>query len=138
MTRVYKAIPPTTGDITSLQAQITALQGVDVTEQASITSNGATIATQATQLATLTTTVNGKTSKSSFSMADLAAHGVSAAPADATTNYNVVTTLLGSLTGAVNTANTKQNDIATRLNAVMTWLDTNKDKINALIAAGKL
>lgn len=41
------------------------------------------------------------------------------APADAVTNYNVVTTLLGSLTGAVNAANTKQNDIATKLNALL-------------------
>lgn len=46
------------------------------------------------------------------------------APADATTNYNTVTTLLGSLTGAVNTANTKQNDIATRLNSLFAELRT--------------
>lgn len=46
------------------------------------------------------------------------------APADATTNYNAVTTLLGSLTGAVNTANTKQNDIATRLNSLLSELRT--------------
>lgn len=47
-------------------------------------------------------------------------------PADAVTNYNVVTTLLGSLTGAVNTANTKQNDIATRLNSLFAELRTLK------------
>lgn len=46
------------------------------------------------------------------------------APADATTNYNTVTTLLGALTGAVNTANTKQNDIATRLNSLLSELRT--------------
>lgn len=46
------------------------------------------------------------------------------APADAVTNYNVLTTLLGSLTGAVNTANTKQNDIATKLNSLLTELRT--------------
>lgn len=46
------------------------------------------------------------------------------APADATTTYNVVTTLLGSLTGAVNTANAKQNDIATKLNSVLAALRT--------------
>lgn len=54
----------------------------------------------------------------------LQAHIV-AAPADAVTNYNVVTTLLGGLTGAVNTANTKQNDIATKLNAVIAALEAN-------------
>lgn len=46
------------------------------------------------------------------------------APADAVTNYNVLTTLLGSLTGAVNTANTKQNDIATKLNTLLSELRT--------------
>lgn len=46
------------------------------------------------------------------------------APADATTNYNVVTTLLGTLTSAVNTANTKQNDIATKFNSLLAELRT--------------
>lgn len=46
------------------------------------------------------------------------------APADAVTNYNVVTTLLGSLTSAVNTANSKQNDIATKLNSLFAELRT--------------
>lgn len=46
------------------------------------------------------------------------------APADATTNYNVITTLLGGLTGAVNTANTKQNDIATVVNSILATLRT--------------
>lgn len=46
------------------------------------------------------------------------------APADAVTNYNTVTTLLGALTGAVNSANTKQNDIATRLNSLLAELRT--------------
>jgi len=45
-------------------------------------------------------------------------------PADAVTNYNVVTTLLGALTGAVNTANSKQNDIATKLNTLLAELRT--------------
>lgn len=45
-------------------------------------------------------------------------------PADATTNYNVITTLLGSLTGAVNTANTKQNAIAVQLNTLLAELRT--------------
>lgn len=45
-------------------------------------------------------------------------------PADATTNYNVLTTLLGSLTGAVNTANTKQNQIATQVNSILAELRT--------------
>lgn len=47
---------------------------------------------------------------------------ISDAPADAVTNYNVVTTLLGTLTGAVNTANAKQNQIATQLNLVLAAL----------------
>lgn len=46
------------------------------------------------------------------------------APADAVTDYNVLTTLLGTLTGAVNTANTKQNDIATKLNTLLAELRT--------------
>lgn len=46
------------------------------------------------------------------------------APADAVTNYNTITTLLGGLTGAVNTANSKQNDIATRLNSLLAELRT--------------
>lgn len=44
------------------------------------------------------------------------------APADAVTNYNVITTLLGTLTGAVNEANTKQNAIATKLNTLLAEL----------------
>lgn len=46
------------------------------------------------------------------------------ASADAVTNYNTVTTLLGAVTGAVNAANTKQNDIATRLNTLLAELRT--------------
>lgn len=46
------------------------------------------------------------------------------APTDATTNYNVVTTLLGSLTSAVNTANDKQNQIGTQLNSLLAELRT--------------
>lgn len=45
-------------------------------------------------------------------------------PADAVTNYNVLTTLLGSLTGAVNTANAKQNDIAATVNTILAVLRT--------------
>lgn len=44
------------------------------------------------------------------------------APTDAVTNYNIVTTLLGALTSAVNTANAKQNDIATKLNTLKSEL----------------
>jgi len=46
------------------------------------------------------------------------------APADAVTNYNVLTTVLGTLTGAVNTANAKQNEIATKLNTLLSELRT--------------
>lgn len=38
-------------------------------------------------------------------------------PADLTTNYNTVTTLLGVLTSAVNTSNDKINKLATRMTA---------------------
>lgn len=51
---------------------------------------------------------------------------VSDCPADAVTNYNVITTLLGSLTGAVNTTNTKQNQIATQFNSLLAELRTLK------------
>lgn len=50
------------------------------------------------------------------------AAAIADSPADATTNYNTVTTILGSLTGAVNTANSKQNDIATKLNTLLSEL----------------
>lgn len=49
---------------------------------------------------------------------------ISDSPADATTNYNIVTTLLGTLTSAVNTANTKQNAIAVQLNTLLSELRT--------------
>lgn len=49
---------------------------------------------------------------------------ISDAPTDAVTNYNVVTTLLGALTSAVNSANTKQNEIATKLNTLLSELRT--------------
>lgn len=49
------------------------------------------------------------------------------APSDAYTDYNVVTTLLGALVGAVNDANAKQNQIAEKLNSTA-------EKLNALIA----
>lgn len=45
-------------------------------------------------------------------------------PADATTDYDPVTTILGALVSAVNDANTKQNDIATKLNEVIAALKT--------------
>ena len=57
-------------------------------------------------------------------LASAPAAAIADAPADAVTNYNAVTTLLGALTGAVNTANTKQNDIATKLNALLAELRT--------------
>lgn len=58
------------------------------------------------------------------SMVNAPQAAIANAPADAVTTYNVVTTLLGSLTGAVNTANTKQNDIATKLNSLLAELRT--------------
>lgn len=45
------------------------------------------------------------------------------APTDAPTNLNVITTLLGTLTGEVNATNTRQNQIAVNVNA-------NAEKLN--------
>ena len=53
---------------------------------------------------------------------DMPGAAVADAPSDAVTDYNVVTTVLGTLTGAVNTANTKQNEIATQLNTLLAEL----------------
>lgn len=44
------------------------------------------------------------------------------APTDAPTNRNVITTLLGTLTGGVNDDNVKQNEIATKLNTLLAGL----------------
>lgn len=59
------------------------------------------------------------------------------APDDAITNYNVVTTLLGALTSAVNAANAKQNTIATNLNDLAEKYNTLLDRLeaNSLLAA---
>lgn len=57
------------------------------------------------------------------------------APNDAVTNYNVITTLLGSLTGAVNAASTKQNAIADIVNTNGGITNDHKVKITALISA---
>lgn len=89
---------------------------------------------------TLTTALAGKSSKSSFSaLSSVAAHGISNAatdaPTDAVTNYNVVTTLLGALVGAVNDANTKQNAIATKYNDLAGKFNTLLGKVTALETA---
>lgn len=57
-------------------------------------------------------------------MANAPQAAIANAPVDATTNYNTITTLLGSLTGAVNTANDKQNQIGTQLNSLLAELRT--------------
>lgn len=85
-------------------------------------------------IATVTTAVNTYASANTLTVASLRGlpgsvqgspqAAIADAPADATTNYNTVTTILGSLTGAVNTANTKQNDIATKLNSLLVELRT--------------
>lgn len=103
--------------------------------------------------------ITGKSDKASFSaLGTLAVHGRSNGvttnatnlPNDAVTNYNVVTTLLGTLTSAVNAANAKQNDIgvnvntlstnvnafATQFNALLTWLGLSQSAINNLKTAG--
>lgn len=53
------------------------------------------------------------------------------APTDAPEGLNVITTLLGALTGEVNAANTKQNVIATNLNALATKFNTLLDRLEA-------
>ena len=58
------------------------------------------------------------------------------AATNAPTSLNVLTTLLGSLTGEVNATNTKQNDLATKYNDLATKFNTLLDKLeaNALLA----
>lgn len=59
------------------------------------------------------------------------------AATNAPTNLNVVTTLLGALTGEVNATNTKQNDLATKYNDLATKFNNLLDKLeaNAILAA---
>lgn len=59
------------------------------------------------------------------------------AATNAPTNLNVVTTLLGSLTGEVNATNTKQNDLATKYNDLATKFNTLLDRLetNHILAA---
>lgn len=92
--------------------------------------------------------ISGKSDKANFAvLSTLAAHGRSNgatnSPTDAPTNLNVVTTLLGGLTGEVNATNGRQNTIAANLNALATqfnalliWLTTNQGSINNLRTAG--
>ena len=100
-------------------------------------------------LATLTIPSLTTTSKrANFeSLAVLAAHGRTNAatnsPTNSKTDYNLVTTLLGTLTDGLNQTNTAQNTIATNLNALATqfnallaWLTTNQGSINNLRTAG--
>jgi hypothetical protein len=49
---------------------------------------------------------------------------VSEAPEDATTDLDLISTGLGTLVGAVNASNTKQNEIAARLNEVVAALQS--------------
>lgn len=98
-------------------------------------------------LSSIATNIFGKSNKSSFSaVAALAAHGIANASAASNpglqTNYNLVSGVLG-LANGLNDANTAQNDLATKyndlevkFNSALTWLGTNKDKINATITAG--
>jgi hypothetical protein len=57
--------------------------------------------------------------------------GATDAPTDAPTNLNVLTTLLGSLTGEVNATNTKQNALAAKYNDLATKFNTLLDKLEA-------
>lgn len=58
--------------------------------------------------------------------------GATNAATNAPTSLNVVTTLLGSLTGEVNASNTRQNDLATKYNDLATKFNTLLDKMEAL------
>jgi len=49
---------------------------------------------------------------------------IGAAATNAPTNLNVLTTLLGTLTGEVNATNAKQNDLATKFNTLVSELQT--------------
>lgn len=64
------------------------------------------------------------TPMNSSAMANAPQAAITDAPDDAVTNYNTVTTLLGTLTGAVNDSNTKQNEIAAKLNTLLAELRT--------------
>lgn len=59
------------------------------------------------------------------------ADGATNSPTDAPTNLNVLTTLLGALTGEVNATNARQNTIATNLNALATKFNTMLDSLES-------
>lgn len=94
-------------------------------------------------------TVANKSSKANFSaLSTLAAHGVANAittggiSTTLPTNYNLVSGILG-LANGLNDANTAQNALSAdfidhvgKFNALLSWLGTNKDAINALKTAG--
>lgn len=61
-------------------------------------------------------------------IADAATNAATNAP----TSLNVLTTLLGGLTGEVNATNTKQNDLATKYNDLATKFNSLLDKMEAL------
>lgn len=84
--------------------------------------------------ATVTAAINDYATTNSITVASIKAlpgvlqgapqAAVANAPADAITNYNTITTLLGAVTGAVNTANDKQNQIGAQLNSLLAELRT--------------
>lgn len=113
---------------------------------ADVTANWPTVKSEANAAAS-SSSVSGKSSKSSFSaLSALAAHGIANASAASNpglpTNFNLVSGVLGIANG-LNDANTAQNDLATKyndleakFNSALSWLNTNKDAINALKTAG--
>lgn len=92
--------------------------------------------------------LDAKANKSAFiSIGVLPAHGIVSASnnaaTNAPTNLNVVTTLLGDLTGQVNATNQKQNDLAAKyndlankFNALLLWDNSTTTTINGLRSAG--
>lgn len=84
----------------------------------------------------LTTDLAATSKRANFSgLGTLAAHGVSAQPTNLSTNYNLVSGVLGVADG-LNTANSQQNALAAAFNTILTWLGTNKDSMNGLRTAG--
>lgn len=133
---VYAVGTPDTGN-KYLASYCTYIDGTNITPEYGYNINVSAVTSAAQMRAAFATAIvagapSSMTAADIIWLTDLAPDGmvgapqaaISDAPADAVTNYNTVTTLLGALTGAVNTANSKQNDIATKLNSLLAELRT--------------
>lgn len=105
-----------------LSSSIVTLSSASVTQANAINSlnTNLTSGAVATAISSLNTAIGLKLAATAINSNAYVAN----APADATTDYNVVTTLLGAVTTGLNTTNTKQNDIAAKLNSVIAALKT--------------